>query len=430
MKFRDLLNLYKTGRLPEKEKPIVEEEIDKFEALSDYVFSEVSDVDVKEISNNNDTSKIQNINNADDSDTNESINSNGIDVSNSEEEDFSKNIKKHIRKAFMKMGAIVLVIVIAILLFIQFGLSPIVDSLYYNPTKEIPNTSGKKEYSNLISQQIELDFRIYSELRMPLEARNNATATPLGFGNYNVSFTQSVFRDGVTAKPSVGGYIKRGKIHYYDPGFQTESITINWFYSGQLKRHIEDPYALPAGMQDEDYTTARETFLESIEKYDEDKPLKVRIAFHDLTSFTQLIGIINKYNLEQTWAAVLTCDAESMFMNTLGFSFDTDGYYYSFDNKKYPRLLMQDDIDGVENENKMKQHFLSMLNYMSNQEKFLKMIDENMDEDINIYKSSYDYIKKNDMKFYAIATYISKKDAEKIVDDGIVHDIQSIEYGE
>ena len=108
MSFKDLLDKYKDGTATEVEKRLIEDEIEKYEAMEDYLsegFGEGFGVDFKEYSK-------------EESESEETIN-------------LKKSVNKRLRKVVISSVATVMLI----LLGIFYILSPIVDTLYYNPSK-------------------------------------------------------------------------------------------------------------------------------------------------------------------------------------------------------------------------------------------------------------------------------------------------------
>ena len=130
MRYRELLELYKKGELTEQEAEKVRTDIERQEAITDYLLEvdEVFDLSLSE----------------------DFLKERTLSVS----EDFVKVINRSIRKAFRKLGVIILVMALIMILFIQFALPQIVSLFYYNPGKII----SEEEYRT--TKQIELDMAI------------------------------------------------------------------------------------------------------------------------------------------------------------------------------------------------------------------------------------------------------------------------------
>lgn len=421
MKFRDLLDLYKKGELPEMEKPAVEEEIDKFEALSDYVFSEVAETETSDMSDFNGINGAGNV----------GIGGKDATVSqSSDEEDFSKSIKKHIRRAFTKMGIIVLVTVLIVILLVQLVLPPIVSTFYYNPAKKTNIVPGDED-GYYTAQQMDMDFRVFADLNMPLENRTYVMATPLGYGKYNLSFTWTWQSSYDIEKPAVSGQLVRDQLTLSIPNFIGTSHS-KFIYSDNVSSHqvLEDGTTVLIPKDEEIAEELKYFSKEELKPFDDDKMLKVAISFKDPISFDEMKRLEDKYELTQAWYAVVVrdIDEEGMSYNDLGFSLTTTDLFHGFDDSNYPNLFSDVDKDTAAT----KQHFISMLKYMSDQKDFLSMLEESGFgmADRNVYERAYEYIEKNGFSIYGCATFASKKSLLKMIDNDDAGLVRFMEPGQ
>ena len=146
MKYRKLLELYKAGQLTETQSRTIEDDIEKQEAISEYLAEaeEALEIELPEISEDSSAS------------------------------DFAKEIQRSIRKAFLKLGIVILSLTLIITLFIQFALPDIVSSFYYQPDQII----GKTEFSE--TNRISSDIAVYTELAIPGYQRDTVRVTDRG----------------------------------------------------------------------------------------------------------------------------------------------------------------------------------------------------------------------------------------------------------
>lgn len=184
MRYRELLELYKKGELTEQEAEKVRTDIERQEAITDYLLEvdEVFDLSLSE-----DFLKERTL---------------------SDSEDFVKVINRSIRKAFRKLGVIILVMALIMILFIQFALPQIVSLFYYNPGKII----SEEEYRT--TKQIELDMAIYTSLMLPGYYRDVVNVTDRGYGNYDINIPQSVSYNGRFS--DISGKIEKGRLTLYN----------------------------------------------------------------------------------------------------------------------------------------------------------------------------------------------------------------------
>lgn len=444
MKFRELLSLYKKGELPEKEKPIVEEEIDKFEALSDYVYSEVKNNDFvlnREFELNDGGLKVD----ADGvelaesepskSDRVHTFKSDGANSSNSDEEDFTKSIQRQIRKAFTKMGLIVLVAAVIITLLIQFILPPVVSLFYYNPAKEIPQDADYNGDENYKMHQIDMDFRVYAELNLPMENRDNVTATPLGYGKYNLVFGTAWQSAYDKEKPAVSGELVRDELKLYLPDAFRHSYQ-GFAYTSDLSYGEIDENGKEITIKEEQAISEEmKTFVEDdLSAYDNNKMLKVNISFKDPIDFETMKKLEEKYEIAHAWYAVVCRDKYNPDLyidRDLGFSLTYSGGYEGYKYSEYPNLFN----DWDDNSDDLKTHFMSMLKYLSDREDFLKIFSENETDSYgssltDMYKSAYKYVEKNGLEIYGCYAFISKKDLLKMIENDDAYLVRFMEFGQ
>ena len=154
MSFREIIKMYKEGTLEDNKKELVREEIEKHEAISDYLYekSQIPNLDEMDIMM------------ADANDEQEA-------------EDFSKMVRKAIRRAFVKMGIVVGTVILAIMLVVVFLLPNLVSSFYYNPNEVVGTSVSANE-----TKRMSLDLAVFSELFLPAKYRDKVIAEELGYG--------------------------------------------------------------------------------------------------------------------------------------------------------------------------------------------------------------------------------------------------------
>ena len=186
MKYHELIELYKAGKLEEEKRNQVERDIERQEAISEYLFEEGEVPDLEMFDNG----------------FGDELESKEVDE---EQVQFTKMINASIRKAFVKMGVTVGVVVLALLLFVIFALPQVVDLFYYNPAKIV----GKEEHYEHTTNQISLDLAVYSELFMPGYHRSNVIVDENGYGEYDINIVQNVSM--TDSFKNVAGKIEREK---------------------------------------------------------------------------------------------------------------------------------------------------------------------------------------------------------------------------
>ena len=111
MTYRELLKLYKEGKLEESKTQEIENDIERQEAISEYLFESEELFPEEDIVDSEPVVASDN-------------------ATSPTEEQFIKHIRKTIRFTFLKIGAVIGAVVLAIVLCVIFLLPDFVSSLY------------------------------------------------------------------------------------------------------------------------------------------------------------------------------------------------------------------------------------------------------------------------------------------------------------
>lgn len=361
MSFREIIKMYKEGTLEDNKKELVREEIEKHEAISDYLYekSQIPNLDEMDIMM------------ADANDEQEA-------------EDFSKMVRRAIRRAFVKMGIIVGTVILAIMLVVVFLLPNLVSSFYYNPNEVVGTSASANE-----TKRMSLDLAVFSELFLPAKYRDKVIAEELGYGKYDIIIPQTVAYNGDFS--SVAGVLERNKLTLYSPDL--------------LRGYPDNAFVLPENVswphRGMGASGSAEVAFEGLQDLNDDD---VYTAYFSLDALTDYESIYKQVG--NAWYAVYNepgCHA--------GFWSSASGIVFDWDRDKYPLLSTLDSKGNGEeieanaaSEDAMRTHFLSMLRYMQDHREVLKMFgneDKKLDEAIR-------YIEANDLKIYGFMIIASK----------------------
>ena len=216
MTYRELLQLYKQGKLDMEKKKQVEAEIEKQDAISEFLYEEGDIPDFSDLENGEAC-----FNNLDDKNQKAEWQDSKIDgniekrqgnLQSKREDDFNeqfmKEIRHSIRKAFIKMGTIVGAVVLIFVLCAVFILPKAVSKLYYDPNE------AAGAYEGMTTTRMSLDLSVYSELYLPGNYRDQVNAVSRGYGEYDIVIPQTYTWTGKFT--SVSGRLVRGKLTLYD----------------------------------------------------------------------------------------------------------------------------------------------------------------------------------------------------------------------
>ena len=399
MKYHELLELYKKKELGEEQREMVERDLERHEAISEYLF-EKEEADIlqgsAEMAKGSERQSAGKGKNA--------------------EDDFTKRVNRAIRRAFLKMGAAVCAVTLIVVLLILFVLPNTISNFYYDPGRIV----SENNYGGT-TNQMSLDLAVYTELALPGTYRDNVQVEDRGYGNYDINIYQNVSRSGKFH--NVAGRIEKNNLRLYDPNLFNISASnvFGWFqmnmdYDGTLTQLAENSQG------DLFYTPeSNEQSAEYLNLLDDNKYYLAYVTLDKILSYDDFISFTENYS-EQTadiWCVPRTAEDSHMPVGrpaNLGFYIQRgQSSMLEWDREKYPDLILWsfDDLsEWDEAEEKIKdetfaaEHFAVMLDYMSEQDEFLGMMGERAGEK---YAEAADYIRENGLQVYGFACVADKE---------------------
>ena len=377
MTIREQLEMYRNGTLPHAEQEMLKEEIEKHEAINDFLYDES---DISQLDDLQDLS---------------------VAPENSETDaqsaEFAKMIKSSIRRAFIKMGVSVGAVILALILLVVFVMPSTVSKLYYNPNEIV----GNSEVASQPTKRIDLDLSVYTELFIPGNFRNYAVVEDRGYGEYDISIPQVSSFNGQFI--SVNGKITRNSLTLYNENvFKTP--VLNSFSFPNTKT------ALAAGSVEEAYAA-----LDDLK----DTYYNAYFSLDKLTDYGEFYKWYKEKDFfcSDLWCGICTAESPAVL---LGINPEPSGYVFSCDKEKYPKLNLLDcdssteqlDRDAESTES-MKTHFTSMLNYMNDHPDTATMFGV----DYVDWNEQIKYIEENGFKTYGFAVTADKKTIKKIASE-------------
>ena len=383
MTYREKLELYSQGKLNEQQKTEIERELEKQEALTDYLFEHQAPPGMDELFDEASPFDAKA----------ESAESTSAAVIKDDSEAVAKQINRSIRKAFIKTGVIAVVIALILTLFVVFALPHIVSAFYYDPGKVI----GTDENDTKI-EQLERDMSVFAELSIPELGPNITVGTDsFGYGNY------SYFIDGVslvdprgsdsTVKKNLTGNIKRNKF-----------ICYNYEEIGQFLDDYHDVSQNTSNLETMNETDLYYAFVD----------LKELVPYEQF--YEDYIVDGDGYGTDRSWVwcAVKVNEDESTngYLNR-GFYATTNGQFaqYGFDADTYPMLAWEEDSEELDTEAKAKQHFTSMLSYILDNEKYNSL---SFQLEPAVEKSEKEYVEGHGVNIYGFVYVSDKAHIDKI----------------
>ena len=399
MKYHELLKLYKKKKLGEEQREMVEQDIERHEAISEYLFEKEEENILQDPGGMQEDSEIKLIQNE-----------------KSAADDFTKRVNRAIRRAFLKMGAAVCAVTLVVVLLILFVLPNIVSNFYYDPGRIV----GENSYGGT-TNQMSLDLAVYTELALPGTYRDDVQVEDRGYGNYDITIYQSVSRSGEFRH--VAGRIEKNKLRLYDINLfnHLSANNFGWF---QMNMDRKDTLTeqLEKGVGSFAYTPeSKEQSAEYLEELDDNKLYLACVTLDKILSYDDFIRFTEKYSeqMSDIWCVPRTAEDSHMPIGrpaNLGFYIQLgQSSMLEWDREKYPDLILwsfDDPSEWDEAEEKIKdgtfaaEHFAVMLDYMSEQDEFLGMMREQTGE---TYAEAADYIRENGLQVYGFACVADKE---------------------
>lgn len=406
MTYRELLNLYKKDELEAEQKQRVEADIEKQEAISDFLYEKDDIPTLTAIFGENDCTQDEDVANA------------------GQEREFMRMVRQSIRRAFVKMGIVTSAVALVILLLIQFVLPEIVSAFYYNPGKEVAENTN----------QMSLDMAVYTELLVPQYIRYNVNVDDLGYGNYDFRINQNDSYNGVFT--AVTGRIERDRMIMYDPN--------------ALKRPVSNAFALSLAYENPSRSMSEleeagqvsmaaagfsEDNLSQLNALSDDDEYVAYVTLEKLMDYSPFVSFLQKNDIILAWCAVCTnwnpTTSTMLRPDNIGFQYGPFSTNLRWNKERYPELMLHD-VDvmfedpnlyyqelakNIKKEDFMLTHLTSMLRYMSDQNKFLKM----MELDSKTFTSAADYVEENGLLIYGFSIVADKEQLLNLVEQEEVY---------
>ena len=422
MTYRELLNLYKQGKLDDVRKKEVEAAIEKQDAISEFLYEEGEIPEFSDLESEN----------AENPENKEWLAGQKKNQKDEINRQFIKEIRWSIRKAFIKMGMIVGVAVLVIVLCAVFILPKAVSDFYYNPNEVV----GK--YEEMTTTRMDLDLSVYSELFLPGNHRSQVSAVSRGYGEYDIIIPQTFSWTGKFT--SVSGRLVRGNLIFYDNNILSRPLmqfylpgdTTAWeaweVHENGKETKIDTEMRKGESIQDS---------KDAIAEYNDNDWYLAYVSINDIVDYRDFIEWYQKLSddkeLEwgELWCAVHTEDADGYCVEpNIGFCPYPSGMSMNWDREKYPYLSLLDNTDichdvDVTDEETMQTHFISMLSYIQDYDDIISMMGQTTDSP-NRYQDMINYVKKNGLKIHGFAVYAKKKNLLELYKQDMVSYVQTI----
>ena len=338
MTYRELLTLYKTGALEPGQAAEVAADIEKQDAIGEYLWEREEIPGLAEPEETEPTPA---------------------------EDPMIRQIRRTVRRSFLKAGFVTGAVVLLIVLGTIFLLPRLVSGFYYDPT----DTVAENEYGG-VTRQMSLDLAVYTELFVPCRIRTSVSAQPQGYGVYDIVIPQNIsFNRRFT---TVSGRLQRNTLTLYD----TNTLRLPAGNAFLLPESVSDSHNrcidLETGRQIGPAGSAEDA-LNTLEELDPRDWYIGYVSLRELTDYDALMEWLDALELRygSLWCAVYAEDEDgTSLLENVGFSARGGGEILAWDTERYPQLSYM----GPDAEDDKTTHFLSLLRYMDDHRAFAEMM--------------------------------------------------------
>lgn len=377
-RYNELFRKYREGLATEEERLFVEEELERFEALSEYLEEEFkAEKEIEEEMNH---------------------------TKHSEEDvlDVERLVRKRLRTVMMK-ASILTLFFIGLLFFV---LSPLVSSFYYNPMKNDLGTAEK---------DVSVDMAVLSELTMPEYTSSSVFAESDGYGKYTIRYSlMHLFSE---ASTPIEKKVVRGDVsETLNTSVGSESLFMT---PEEIMRDEKT-----ASIQKED---VREVLLNlSPKNYG-----SASVLFKRNLSMEELRKFEKKYeNISIQWVAVDNGDDTGMGYGKTGFSpLGSKRSAYLLNDaslgSSYPGLHLLEWLVHAKTENVSgksieakgyEKHYESLLRYSIDRKEEMSVLSERF-KGTDFFSDNLNYIVQNGVETYGVLLEGTVKELQILLED-------------
>lgn len=384
MTYKELFRRYKEGLASDEEKRIIENEIEKYEALEAFLSEGIEDaLDEK------------------------------WEVGSFEHERETLNLKKSVNKKLRKMTLASVLSLLVLYVGIFHIISPLVDWAYYRPDKK---SVGQNE------NDISFDLYALSEVNMPGVSVSNVLVDKEGFGKYRLRYA---YKDVFTGEDSnVDQSIQRGKI-----GLTYGGKT----YNPQMFLGVRHADTLDEG----DFENKKQAVIKHLKDLNSVSYVSLGLVFHEDLSLEDLYKLETDFpELDFQWAGIRTSashdEAHSLIgMHLLNSSSRSPMLGDAGILKKYPNFFILDGLvnplasevgQGVAISKVYERHYLNILEYLADREEAVNLL-EPMRHKSEFYKLALDYAKDQGIRTYGVLVFGEAKDLLELAHHENVKDL-------
>lgn len=373
MKYEEKFNKYLQGTLDKEASEEIETDIEKMQVLLEHMDIEPEEALSEE------------------------------EIPGKKESGFSKRVSGAVRRKFRTYVVMAVALATIIVLLIIYGLSPLLNSIYYSPVKRYKEDGAK---ITAIKEEFIMGMDSYSELFCGDKGFADVSVQEEGYGKYSIELMMQIA--GKTTNYPL--QLTRNHLYAPDSSWKFSSLPINGF-----TRNSE------TGL---DYCgLAKEEAIEKLAQLPDHLSIQAAISFDDTKNAQEIIDFMEKYEGNYMYVPIVI---ESIPQEYWGFAPDPVGYDRSdlYDHEKYPYLELNQKENGEYPESitadMMEQHMKSLIRYVGDHEEFGEIFIDTQ-RGIPFDKSRYEAvlmeIEAKGIQGYGAVVFATKESLLKMLED-------------
>ena len=367
MTFRELLEKYKNQTATPEERKQVEAELEKYNALTEYLLEQ--DVDME-----------------------------GEDLAGQQEE--LQKIDRSMKKRGRRIIAIAVVIACVVMGALT-AFQPVISKvIWYDPTEQ-----DFQQYSYDISCHL----AVLAELTMPEVQMESVMITEKGWGQYDLQVQQREWSSGEYLWED--GTVTRGKIQLKSNVYQYS--VINAFSRGTAE------FGNSVMTESAKAKAALADLLEYLK-------MEAYVSLGKDWTMEELENFAAQQDGYLGWVGVRTSPEDQQFLPLMGFDADSSGYIWENVDAAYPfyELSMHEDVPLSE---AWEKHFLALLQYSVDHGDFYARLNQSNDHG-STCQMVQEYVTENGVKTYGFLYYGTPAEMRKLLENEDVEGIYVTDY--
>ena len=367
MTFRELLEKYKNYTATPEERKQVEAELEKYNALTEYLLEQ--DVDME-----------------------------GEDLAGHQEE--LQKIDRSMKKRGRRIIAIAVVIACVVMGALT-AFQPVISKvIWYDPTER-----DFQQYSYDISCHL----AVLAELTMPEVQMESVMITEKGWGQYDLQVQQREWSSGEYLWED--GTVTRGKIQLKSNVYQYS--VINAFSRGTAE------FGNSVMTESAKAKAALADLLEYLK-------MEAYVSLGKDWTMEELENFAAQQDGYLGWVGVRTSPEDQQFLPLMGFDADSSGYIWENVDATYPfyELSMHEDVPLSE---AWEKHFLALLQYSVDHGDFYARLNQSNDHG-STCQMVQEYVTENGVKTYGFLYYGTPAEMRKLLENEDVEGIYVTDY--